>query len=201
LEIENYLKNCDIIFFMKKILGNKTAIILLAALILGFGGTFGYLALTTKTQKEEKKEETKNEPTVEQKSDKGELPPPDTTEKKPAPVQEKAPTSDSTSLAVLNSSVTAQKNTSDNSIDILFYLEGSGTFTSQEKSGSSWVTVKENQIYGGRGGFQAGSIPAGQDVKTIRVLKIENGKYTAVTKEFTIKRSEVESALGIKTYN
>lgn len=189
-----------------RIFKNKVAWLLVGALFVGFSGAFLYMSKTDSTNKEEpKKEETKtdnNNISDTNQKDKGEvLPPQDTTPKTPPPVQDKAPTSGSTSLGSLTTSVTAQKDPSDDNIDILFYLEGAGTFTSQEKSGSSWVTVKENQVYPGRGGFLAGSIPAGQASKTIRVLKIENGKYIAVTKEFTVTRSEVEAALGIKTYN
>lgn len=185
---------------MKKILGNKTAIILALALLVGFGGTFAYLSMTNDSKKEEEKKENLQEDGKTQK-EKGEgLPVQEDSPKKQEPVQEEAPTS-STNLSSLSSSVTAQKNPSDGSIEILFYLEGSGVFTSQEKSGDAWVTVKENQAYAGRGGFSAGTIASGQESKTMRVLKIENGKYVAVTKEFTIKRSEVEAALGIKTYN
>ena len=190
---------------MKKIKGifkNKTALLLVGALILGFGGTVLYLSQTDKSKQEENKQEEKNNNENENnQTEKGEgLPAPETTTKTPPPVQENAPTG-AASLSALKASVTAQKSVSDNSIAILFYLEGSGWFTAQEKSGSSWVTVKENQYYAGSGGFSAGSIPAGQASKTMRVLKIENGKYSAVTKEFTVNRAEVEAALGIKTYN
>ena len=180
-------------------LKNKTALLLTGALILGFGGTVAYLSMTD-SKNEEKQEEAKNNVSTEGNNEKGDLPPEEPTTKTTPPVQEKAPSGSST-LGTVNTSVTAQKNTSDDSIEILFYLEGSGTFTSQEKTGSSWVTVKENQSYAGRGGFFAGTLPAGQQSKIMRVLKIENGKYTGVTKEFTISRSEVEAALGIKTYN
>lgn len=186
---------------MKKILGNKTAIILALALLVGFGGTFAYLSTTNDSKKEEEKKENLKEDGKTQK-EKGEgLPVQEDSPKKQEPVQEEAPTGSSTNLSSLSSSVTAQKNPSDGSIEILFYLEGSGVFTSQEKSGDAWVTVKENQAYAGRGGFSSGTIASGQESKIMRVLKIESGKYAAVTKEFTIKRSEVEAALGIKTYN
>lgn len=187
---------------MKKMFKNKTAWLLLGALVVGFGGTFAYLSVTDTQKKDDQKQEEPKKDNAEVQEEKGEgIPAEQPTAKTPAPAQEKAPTSSSTGLSALNASVTAQKNPSDGSIEILFYLEGSGAFTSQEKSGSSWVTVKENQNYPGRGGFLAGSIPAGQESKTMRVLRVENGKYTAVTKEFTITRSEVEAALGIKTYN
>ncbi|RJO62042.1 hypothetical protein C4544_00895 [candidate division WS5 bacterium] len=186
---------------MKKILGNKTAIILVLALLAGFGGTFAYLSMTDSSKKEEeKKDDTKEDGKIQNEKGEG-LPIQEDSPKKQEPVQEGAPTGSSTNLSSLSSSVTAQKNPSDGSIEVLFYLEGSGSFTSQEKSGDAWITVKENQSYAGRGGFLAGTISSGQESKTMRVLKIESGKYSTATKEFTIKRSEVEAALGIKTYN
>ncbi|MDO8507521.1 MAG: hypothetical protein Q7S53_03055 [bacterium] len=189
---------------MKKIFKNKVVWILVGALVIGFGGTVAYLSMTDSQKKSDqsKQDTTKsNNDSAGTQTEKGNLPADQPVVKTPVPVQEKAPTDTSTSLGSLISSVTAQKNPSDDTIAILFYLESSGTFTSQEKSGTSWVTISENQSYSGRGGFSAGSLAAGQASKTVRVLKIENGKYTAVTKEFTVTRSEVEAALGIKTYN
>jgi hypothetical protein len=189
---------------MKKIKGifkNKTALLIVGALIIGFGGTVLYFSQTDKSKEENKQEETKNDESVETQTQKGDLPSEQTTATTSQPVQEKAPTSNSTSLSSLASSVTAQKSVSDDSIAILFYLEGAGAFTVQEKIGGAWQTVQENVNYAGRGGLQAGALASGQTAKTFRVLKIENGKYTAATKEFTVNRAEVEAALGIKTYN
>lgn len=194
---------CAIMESMKKLLKNKVALLLVGALVVGFGASIAYLSMTdSQKNPEQKKEEVKSNDSEETQTEKGGgIPTEQPSEKTQTPAQEKAPTENSTSLSTLGASVTAQKNPSDNSVDILFYLEGSGSFTIQEKSGSAWVTLKENQAYSGRGGLSAGSIPDGQASKTVRALKIENGKYTAVTKEFTILRAEVEAALGIKTYN
>ncbi|MEK7447799.1 MAG: hypothetical protein AAB632_03365 [Patescibacteria group bacterium] len=190
---------------MKKIKGifkNKLVLLFVGALIIGFGGAVLYLSQTDKPKKEEnKQEETKKDEGAENQTEKGNLPTEQSTPKAPAPVQEKAPTGNLTSLGNLVSSVTAQKSVSDDSIAILFYLESAGAFTVQEKVGSAWQTTMENVSYAGRGGLQAGTLASGQASKTLRVLKIENGKYTAVTKEFTVNRAEVEAALGIKTYN
>lgn len=191
---------------MKKIKGifkNKTALLLVGALIIGFGGTVLYLSQTDKPKEKNDQQETKkDESSAETQDQKGEgLPTEQSTPKTPAPVQEKAPTGNSTSLGSLASSVTAQKSVSDDSIAILFYLEGAGLFTVQEKVGGVWQTTMENVNYAGRGGLQAGTLASGQASKTLRVLKIENGKYVSATKEFTVSRAEVEAALGIKTYN
>lgn len=185
---------------MKKLFKNKTALLLTAALLFGFAGTIGYLYIIDSKKAETNKEETKNNENTEGENEKGDLPPEEPVAKAPQAAEEKAP-SGQTSLAPLNASVTAQKSVTDESISILFYVEGGGTFTVQEKSGGSWQTTKENVSYAGRGGLDAGTLAAGQNSKTLRVLEIENGKYTAATKEFTINRQEVEAALGIKTYN
>lgn len=195
------LLNYAIINCMKKILGNKILLIGLASLLVGFGGTYLYLSKTNKPNDNQKNVETKNDQqSSTPQMEKGNLP-----ASQPAPaapsVQQKAPTTNSTTLGSLTAFVTAQKNAQDGSIDIFFYIEGGGWYTLQEKNGKSWQTVQENVYYAGTGGLKEGSIPSGQVSKTVRALKLENGKYTAVSKEFTINRSEVEAQGGIKTYN
>ena len=103
-------------------------------------------------------------------------------------------------LTLIPSAVTAQQSFSDDSVSVAFYLQGYGAFTIQEKIGGSWQTKKENVAYQGAGGLEAGTIPAGGDSITLRLLKIENGQYTAVTREITVKRADVVAAGGIKTY-
>lgn len=190
---------------MKKIKGifkNKLALLLVGALLLGFGGTILYLSQTDKTKKEENKQEEakKDEDVTNQDEKGGGFTTSETTSTTKAVVDEKPPASTS-SLGSLATSVTAQKSVSDESISVLFYLEGSGAFTVQEKVGGAWQTTIENVNYPGRAGLTAGTLSAGQNSKTLRVLKIENGKYSAATKEFTVNRAEVVSAGGIKTYN
>ena len=111
-----------------------------------------------------------------------------------------APTNDNPPLEKLNATVTAQKAIDEKSISILFYLDGPGSFTVQEKKSGQWYTSFENVMYSGAGGLDAGEISAEEETKTVRALKVENGKYVAVTEEFTISRSDVVSAGGIKTY-
>jgi hypothetical protein len=103
-------------------------------------------------------------------------------------------------LGTISAGATATKSPDDQTISILFYPDSTGIFTSQEKQGSGWVNVIANKSYPGHGGFNAGTIPAGGSVKTVRLLLVENGKNVATSKEFTINRSEVESAGGIKSY-
>lgn len=110
------------------------------------------------------------------------------------------PPTDVSSLRVFNSSVTAQQSLSDETIDILFYIQDSGYFTIQEKVSDSWKTVKENVYYGGSGGLPGAQLAAGENVKTLRLVKIENNAYTAATREYTVSRSDVVAAGGIKTY-
>lgn len=107
---------------------------------------------------------------------------------------------DTSGWQLIGSSVTAQQSLSDDSIAILFYVQGRGNFSVQEKVSDSWKTVKEGIYYGGSGGLPAGEMAPGEESKTLRLLKIENGQYTAVTKEFTILRVDVISSGGIKTY-
>lgn len=108
--------------------------------------------------------------------------------------------SDVSVLPGLSSLITAQEEFSDGTVSISFYVEGYGNFTVQEKVAGSWQTKQENVYYPGTGGLYAGSIASGGDSITLRLLKIDNGKYSGVTKEITIKRSDVIAAGGIKSY-
>ncbi len=189
---------------MKKLVKNKTALILAAALIVGFSGTVFYLSKTAAPKKNENQASTasqKSQENTQPQTGKGDLPTTVQTPPSKTSVQEQAPTSTSTNLAVLNGFVTATKSDQDGSISLSFYLEGSGYYSVQEEQNGSWQTTKNNVYYQGTGGLDAGSISTGQASATVRALKIENGKYTAVTKAFTIQRSEVEAAGGVKTYN
>ena len=103
-------------------------------------------------------------------------------------------------LPRLPSAVTAQQSFSDGSVSVAFYIAGYGNFTVQEKVAGSWETKQENVAYRGTGGIEAGTIPPGGDSITLRLLKIENGGFTGVTREITVKRADVVAAGGIKTY-
>lgn len=104
-------------------------------------------------------------------------------------------------LAPLDSWVTATHSMSDESIGIAFYVKGPASFTIQEKTADTWQTTGENVFYAGSGGLPARGLAAGEKSKTIRLLKIENGQYVAISSEFTVLRSEVIAAGGIKTYS
>lgn len=190
---------------MKKILKNKIVLMFAAALVAGFGGTVLYLSKTVPSTKNDNQKNNvstqNNQKNTNPQTEKGNLPAANQTPPPKTSVQEQAPNSTSTNLAVLNGFVTATKSSQDGSISFSFYLEGSGYYSIQEEQSGSWQTTENNIYYRGTGGLDAGSIPAGQSSVTVRALKIENGKYTAVTKAFTIQRSEVEAAGGVKTYN
>ncbi len=102
-------------------------------------------------------------------------------------------------LPNLSCLLTAETNP-DNSISLLFYVQGPGFFTVQENVSDTWQTTKQNVFYSGTGGLQAGSLPAGADSVTLRLLKIENGAFTSVSSDFTVRRQDVNSAGGLKTY-
>ena len=115
----------------------------------------------------------------------------------PAPAPP-APTGD-VQLAGLDCSLTAQAN-NDGSISFLFYVQGPGYFTVQQQSSGSWQDLKENVFYAGSGGLDGGSMPAGADGATLRLLKLENGQYTAVSRQFSVSRQEVTAAGGLKSF-
>lgn len=108
---------------------------------------------------------------------------------------------DTSSLATLDSTLTAQESGTDASILIAFYVQGPGYFTVQKKVSGFWKTTNENVYYSGSGGLEADALRANEDSNTYRVLKIENGQYIALSKEYTVFRTDVINAGGIKTYH
>ena len=186
---------------MKKILAHKLILIIAGALIIGFGGTVLYLSATSKKQNQNSgSSSTTTTQSVPPVTEKGEMPSSSVTSTTKAALNQTAP-SGSTSLITLNTSVTAQSSPSDGSISLIFYPEGGGSYTIQQLISGSWQVEKENVNYSGVGGLQDGSLASGENSKTLRLLKIENGNYVAVSKEFTITRQDVTAAGGIKTYN
>lgn len=110
-----------------------------------------------------------------------------------------APPTDVSSLASLSCSLTAMDN-GDKSIMLTFYAQGPAFFTVQQKISGSWQNLKENVYYMGSGGLEAASMPAAEDSISLRLLKIESGKYAAASKEFDVTRADVTAAGGLKTY-
>ncbi len=102
-------------------------------------------------------------------------------------------------LGGLDCSLTAQLNP-DGSISFQFYVQGPGYFTVQQQNSGSWQDLKENIFYAGSGGLDGGSMPAGADSATLRLLKLENGQYTAVSRQFSVSRQEVTAAGGLKSF-
>ena len=102
-------------------------------------------------------------------------------------------------LAGLDCSLTAQLNP-DGSISFQFYVQGPGYFTVQQQNSGSWQDLKENVFYAGSGGIDGGSMPAGAASSTLRLLKLENGQYTAVSRQFSVSRQEVTAAGGLKSF-
>lgn len=196
---------------MKKVASKKLIALLVGAFVVGTGGAVLYKSQADFPKREESREQPQSSADQSDstgKTDGGDVTDsldkdtstssdtPDTSTK-PAT----SPTNGTASLASLGTSVTAQKSLTNSTISISFYLEDSGTFTVQEKSGASWKTTTENIFYPGKNGLIAATLSSGQSSKTIRLLKNQNGKYVSATKSFTIKRSDVEASGGVKTYN
>ena len=184
--------------FMKKLLAHKIILGTAGALIVGFAGTVLYLSATNNHKSQTSGNSTTTTVSVPPVTEKGAMPSSSTTK---AALNQTAPSGSSTGLAALNTSVTAQSSPSDGSISITFYPEGGGSYTIQQLVSGAWQTVKENVSYSGVGGLQDGSLASGENSKTLRLLKIDNGQYSAVSKAFTINRQDVTAAGGIKTYN
>lgn len=116
------------------------------------------------------------------------------------PASEPSPPADS-QLSSLSCFVTAEQTGTDGTITVSFYGLGPGMFTVQQKAANVWQTTSENITYGGSGGIPAATMALGDESLTVRLLKSENGRYIAASKEFIVLRQEVVAAGGIKTYN
>lgn len=185
---------------MKEILTKKNIALLAVVFVIGLGGSILY-----KSSKENKNSTTTTSITTttnkntdsSTKTDEGN---PTTTVTTKTTTQT-IPTvpADTTGLGALTASLTATKSSA-NDISLAFYMEA-GQFTVQERVNGVWKATTENIFYPGSGGLVASELKAGEDTKVIRLYRIENGKYTKVSKEFTVVRADVVSAGGIKTYN
>lgn len=80
-----------------------------------------------------------------------------------------------------------------------YFYPSSGIFSVQKIVKGDWVDAATNINYPGHGGLVVSNILPAEDNVEYRVIKIENGKATAVSKTFTVKRSDL--AGGTKTYN
>lgn len=78
-----------------------------------------------------------------------------------------------------------------------FYMS-EGVYTVQKLTGGQWKDLLTNVSYAGHGGLWAFYTDATEDNVEYRVLRIENGQPTAVSKIFTVKRSEITG--GSKAY-
>lgn len=193
----------------------KAIIIILIVLLLAFGGVLaiykvrsGESAVTTGNRGQTEKEpeitltvaEPADKPNSDQKSDNsGNIESVTSSSQSSAPLG--PPPADVSGLGFLESSVTATHSVSDESIGIAFYVKGPGSFTIQEKIAGTWKITGEGIYYIGSGGLPANGLAGGENSKTLRLLKIENGQYVSVNSEFTVLRSDVISAGGIKTYS
>jgi len=196
---------------MKKVASKKIIALLVGAFVVGIGGAVLYKSQTDFTKNGESQTQVPDNNGQNSSTDKTDggvdmdnaskdtTTSSDTTSTAQKPTT--TPTNNTVTLSSLGTSVTAQKSLTDSNISVSFYLEDSGNFTVQEKSGTSWKTIKSNAFYSGKNGLLAATLSSGQTTKTIRVLKNQNGKYVSVTKSFTIKRSDVEASGGVKTYN
>ncbi|MHB8168220.1 MAG: hypothetical protein ACYDG7_08390 [Thermoleophilia bacterium] len=173
--------------------GKRLAI--LAAALLVLGGTVVVYARTGFRSGAPAVTDTAAATTAQKQDNSGNYRPTETAPPAPAPP---APTGD-VQLAGLDCSLTAQAN-NDGSISFLFYVQGPGYFTVQQQSSGSWQDLKENVFYAGSGGLDGGSMPAGADGATLRLLKLENGQYTAVSRQFSVSRQEVTAAGGLKSF-
>lgn len=80
-----------------------------------------------------------------------------------------------------------------------YFYAPSGLYSVQKLSGKDWTDVATSINYPGHGGLAAGTVGSNEDSINYRMLKIENSKVTAISKTFTVNRSDL--AGGVFTYN
>jgi hypothetical protein len=86
-----------------------------------------------------------------------------------------------------------------NSIQPYLFPQGSGVYSVQKLSGTSWLDVASNISYSGHGGIAGAYAGPSEDNINYRLVKIENGKAVSISKTFVVKRSDLSG--GVKTYN
>lgn len=187
----------------------KNIILLVVALVLVLGTGFAIV----KNQKKfrapvSKTEETKKEDKPTGATEKGDNTP---QEAKPLSTNQPTPTVNTAlkelkgvtlTAYLINEAIISQDGkvaVPQNSITPYFYPEGSGLYSVQKLSGTNWIDVATSINYPGHGGITASYAGPSEDNVNYRVIKIEAGKVTAVSKTFVIKRSEL--TVGVKTYN
>ncbi|MHB0867025.1 MAG: hypothetical protein ACYC6B_07025 [Thermoleophilia bacterium] len=107
---------------------------------------------------------------------------------------------DTSGLAPLAGAVTAVSSSSDGSVSVSFYVQGPGYFTVQQSVDGAWRTLAANIYYPGTGGLPAATMSPDDQTLTLRLLRVEAGRYAAVTPAMTLSRAQVAAAGGVWTY-
>lgn len=182
-------------------LTRKILILTVAFVLVGAGvGGFVYFKNMTKENKTEELIEKQDEMYPEGETDQTETetkdttPPPTTTVSEPKSL-------DGVTLTVYVSTETitlGTKTVPAGSVSLNFYTNP-GTYVVQKQVGSTWQNFSSNIKYSGTGGLSGGYLEPADDNINVRIALVENSAVTAVSKSFTIIRSELTS--GFKTYN
>ncbi|MHB1390907.1 MAG: hypothetical protein ACYCXF_06690 [Thermoleophilia bacterium] len=107
---------------------------------------------------------------------------------------------DTSGLAPLAGAVTAVSSSSDGSVSVSFYVQGPGYFTVQQSVDGAWRTLATSIYYPGTGGLPMATMSPDEKTLTLRLLRIEAGRYAAVTPAMTLSRAQVAAAGGVWTY-
>lgn len=188
----------------------KNIILLAVALILVSGTGFAVVKNQKKitaplTKEESNKDEQTNMPKT---NEKGDNAPQESTQ--PVSTNQPTPTMNTAvreladvtlTVYMINDPITSQDGKTTvpaGSLTPYFYLP-SGLYSVQKLSGSNWADVATSINYPGHGGLSVTYAFPAEDNISYRVLKIEAGKVTAVSKTFVVKRADITG--GVKTYN
>lgn len=98
------------------------------------------------------------------------------------------------------SDITLQATISENNEIKLFLYGQSGAYKIQRQGNGTWITVIENGVYSGRGGFEiVESIPSDVSTRTYRVFRIVEGKESQ-PKDILIDRSVIIKRGGVTNF-
>lgn len=182
---------------------NKKILILVAAFLVVGSGLGGYFYFKNETKEKEVEQliEKQDEMYPEGDADQKEEEPAQTQTPPPATTTKEVKSLDGVTLTVYVGSETINigtKTVPAGSISLNFYTNP-GTYMVQKEKAGVWQNFSSNIKYSGSGGLSGGYLEPTEDNVNVRIGLVEGNTVTAVSKSFTVIRSELTS--GFKTYN
>lgn len=187
---------------MKKIIKNKYFIIAIALFLLG---STVFVAVKVRQNSQKKSEEKKQEEQKKEEETGGkfnETTESQTTNNTQNNIQSSGSTNSSGNTSqpgvLTNVSLTVYLDNDTGGVNPYFYMP-QGVYTVQKMVSGTWQNVATNINYVGHGGLNVAKTSPEEDNISYRVLKIENGAPSQISKTFVVRRGDMVG--GVKTYN